>query len=549
MRLTLRFLETTTHEHAMKLKEIGALPISPENPAGVDAHYEPEFEQLQEEIDKLSIVTAGQPGIDWKRVTQLAFTILSEKSKDLLVASYLAIGLVKTHQFEGLSVGATVLKDLVDNFWDPMFPPKKRMRGRLNAISWWQEQLAAFLSSFEPDPLPADSVDNVRKTLKALDESLSEKTEGNAPSLRELQNYIERLPIQGAAAAEQAAASPPPEKPEPPFTPPLQTAQTPSVAPSAPPPPQAPTIPVDAGSAEEAAKLLKTGLEQFRDIADFTRKVDPGNPASYRLLRLAAWMPVNALPPVQDGNTLISAPDLMVKTNIESLFSGRNYLAASHACEENLPQYRFWLDLNRLAAQALEKMGVAYNDARDAICAETVLLVQRLTGLENLTFSDGTPFADAQTKSWLKTLGFGAGGGQDTAACSGAEAAVAGALSKAQTQQREQKLSEAVKPLQDGLSSAGSGKDKLLWRTALARFFLFSGKPELAEPFIEQLLADLDNYRIEEWDPALALHALTTAHDVLDARQTPEGKTKSKDALTRIMRISPTDALRISGVK
>lgn len=547
----------------MKLKEIGALPISPENPAGVDAHYEPEFEQLQEEIDKLSIVTAGQPGIDWKRVTQLAFTILSEKSKDLLVASYLAIGLVKTHQFEGLAVGVTVLKDLVENFWDPMFPPKKRMRGRLNAISWWQEQLAAFLSSFEPEPLPAEAVDNVKKNLKALDESLSEKTEGNSQPMRELLNYVERLPIQSSGAP-QAAPEAPKERAEDQFAAaqptqasqqaqpaqtPLQTAQPQQTAPRPPAAPAGPTIPVDAGSAEEAAKLLKTGLDQLRDVADFTRKVDPGNPASYRLLRLAAWMTVNAAPPVQDGNTLIPAPDLMLKNNIESLLAGRNYLAALNACEENIPQYRFWLDLSRLAAQALEKMGGAYNDARDAICAETALLVQRLSGLENLTFSDGAPFADAQTKSWLKTLGFGAGAGQGAASCSGAEAAVGEALGKAQALQREQKLVDAVKPLQDGLSSAGSGKDKLLWRTALARFFLFSGKPELAAPFVEQLLNDLEIYRIEEWDPALALHALTTAHDVLDASPTPELKAKSKETLTRIMRISPADAIRISGVK
>lgn len=538
----------------MKLKELGTLPITPENPAGADAHYEPEFEQLQEEIDKLSIVTTGQPGIDWKRVTQLAFTILSEKSKDLLVASYLAIGLVKTHQFEGLSAGVTVLKDLVENFWDSMYPPKKRMRGRINAIGWWQEQLAAFLSGYAPEPLPEDAVAVVKTALMALDQGLADKTEGSAPPLRELLNYIQRLPIQ---SSEPAAAAPtedaqPTDSPQAAAQPAPQAVPQPAAQAASQRRPAAPTLQplaFDANTAEQATKLLKTGLDQLRDVADFTRKVDPGNPASYRLLRLSTWMTVAAPPPVQDGNTLIPAPDAMVKSNVENLTAGRNYLAALNACEENIPQCLFWFDLSRLAAQALEKLGVAYNDARDAVCAETLLFVQRLSGIENLTFADGTPFADPQTKSWLKTLGFGVGSGAGPSAGSGVEAAVTEALSKAQTLQRDQKLTDAVKTLQDGLATAGSGKDKLLWRVALARFFLLAAKPELAEPFVGQILADLENYRIEDWDPPLALHALAAVYDALDASQTPETKAQGKETLTRIMRVSPLEALRIAGVK
>lgn len=119
----------------MKVRELGQNPISPDNPSGNDAHYEPEFEQLQQEIDKLSIVSAAGDSTDWKKVTSLSVTILSEKSKDLLVAVYLVTGLTKTHGFEGFAVGVAFLKDLVENFWETMYPPKRRMRGRLNALS------------------------------------------------------------------------------------------------------------------------------------------------------------------------------------------------------------------------------------------------------------------------------------------------------------------------------------------------------------------------------------------------------------------------------
>ena len=544
----------------MKLKDLGTQPISPENPAGTDAHYEPEFEQLQEEIDKLSIVTIGQPGIDWNRVTKLAFTILSEKSKDLLVAAYLGIGLAKTHQFEGMTAGITVLKDLVENFWDNMYPPKKRMRGRLNAISWWQEQLAAYLGAFEPEPLLPEAIAAVQKTLTELDQSLADKTEGASQPLRELTNYIARLPIKeteapapqeapvspaeselGPSTASQPAQAPQPAAPQAPRAAPPQAA-TSSLAP----PPLQPLG--DAKSTEQAAKLLKAGLEQLRGVADFTRKSDPGNFSSYRILRLAVWLPVSVLPPVQDGNTLIPAPDSMLKSSIENLVAGRNFQAALNACEENLPQYRFWLDLNRLAAQALEKMGGSFNDARDAIAAETLLFVKRLSGVENLAFADGTPFADPQTQSWLKTLGFGAAG---AAPCSGggagAEATVAETLNKAQGLLRDQKFVDAVKTIQDGFSTASAGKDRLLWRVALARFFFLAAKPELSLPFVEQILKDIEIFRLEEWDPALALQGLAAAYEVLDANVPT--KDQAGQTLARIVRVSPAEAVRIAGIK
>jgi len=150
----------------MKVRELGQNPISQDKPAGDDAHYEPEFEELQQEIDKLSIATTIGGGTDWKRVTTLCVTILSEKSKDLLVAAYLVTGLTNTHGFEGFTVGTAFMADLTENFWDTLYPPKRRMRGRMNAISWWIERMESFLKSLkDADPLPQEQVENATKNL------------------------------------------------------------------------------------------------------------------------------------------------------------------------------------------------------------------------------------------------------------------------------------------------------------------------------------------------------------------------------------------------
>ena len=127
----------------MELLDLGRKPVSEEHPAGADARYEPEYDLLQQEIDKLASATAGG-AVDWKQVVKLGSVILSSKSKDLKIASYLAVALLHLKGVEGLSAGAQLLLDLVSNFWDTLYPAKKRMRGRFGAISWWDENAEKF---------------------------------------------------------------------------------------------------------------------------------------------------------------------------------------------------------------------------------------------------------------------------------------------------------------------------------------------------------------------------------------------------------------------
>ena len=55
------------------------------------------------------------------------------------MASYLAAGLVITEKVNGLDSGLQVIRDLVETYWDKLYPAKKRMRGRLGALTWWLE--------------------------------------------------------------------------------------------------------------------------------------------------------------------------------------------------------------------------------------------------------------------------------------------------------------------------------------------------------------------------------------------------------------------------
>lgn len=98
-----------------ELQELGTKAIRADAPSGDPARDTPEFEFLQNEIRKLE--APDQPTLNWEGIGKAARTILGEKSKDLLVASYLTLAAYETDGFAGLAAGLGILRDYVEQFW------------------------------------------------------------------------------------------------------------------------------------------------------------------------------------------------------------------------------------------------------------------------------------------------------------------------------------------------------------------------------------------------------------------------------------------------
>jgi type VI secretion system protein VasJ len=524
----------------MNLTELGKNPISEANPAGDDIRYEPEFDELQQEIDKLSIASADGGGIDWNRVISLSGTILAEKSKNMQVATYLAAALTATDQFQGLSDGLTIIKDLVENYWDTMYPPLKRIRGRLNAVAWWADRAEAFLKEYDPDPLPAELVDGAKNNLGELDNLLGDKSD-DAPVLSRLQGLIERLPVQGGED-EPAESAPEPK------------AAPASDAPSEPPPQAAPAPPAERqpasegepASEQDASALLESGLNQLRQVADYYMGQDLSNPMPYRLTRISAWLTVDQTPMSDKNITPLPPPDAMVRTAIDGLVATKDWEGVVRACEARVGEFLFWLDMSRISAQALDELGGRYQAAQDALAAETAMYVNRLSGVENLCFSDGTPFADPETKAWLNSIAMGGGdGGAPVSAGDDASSQVADGFNQALELVKGKKVSQAVGLLEDHYAKSAAGKDRLMWRNALVRLLVRAGRPELALPHAKAILADIDGHHLETWDPVLALDSLLAVHQCLSPAGNEKNAETLEDITARIARISPRQALAL----
>lgn len=104
--------------------------IPGDNPAGSSLPFaiKAELEEARKEIDP-DDYDASDPmrpaeakRADWPAIAKLASATLKETSKDLLVAARLTEAFAKTRGFAGLADGLAVMRGMVDQCWDRMYP-------------------------------------------------------------------------------------------------------------------------------------------------------------------------------------------------------------------------------------------------------------------------------------------------------------------------------------------------------------------------------------------------------------------------------------------
>ncbi len=519
----------------MELIELGKIPVSQDNPSGEDIRFGPEYEELQNEIEKLTSPTV-EGEIDWDKVIKLSTSILAEKSKNLLVASYLCVALVRSKGLEGLESGLTVYQELLENFWETLFPSQKRMRGRRNAVEWWKENILLIIKSLPPDPsFTEEKIGSFTKRIEAIDTFLSEHMD-DAPSLHQLQESISGM--KSEAKTEEAEPEETSVQLEPTVASPSKTAEQPEEE-------------SESLSEQDFQKMLHSGLETLRQVATMYMKKDPSNAMGYRLTRIAAWSPVETIPPVENDKTRIQPPMPEIKNAIENLYQQGNFKGLLESAEARVGQFLFWFDLSRYVAEALEKLD--YREAHEAVVQETATYTRRLAGIEKFTFSDGTPFADDDTKEWLREITADKTGTANdvlipfgkNASGDYEESRIAEVYAEADSLMKEKKISEAVQLMQQELHTGTSQRTRFLSRIALTRLLIGAKKIRLALPHILETLNDIDKYNIDNWDPDLALRALTEVYSGLKAQKDKDLQDRAIEALDRIAKLNPAAALQL----
>lgn len=124
-----------------QLKRLATEPIPGDLPCGESARYDEAYGVLENEVGKLENPAGGE--VDWRSVRDGAAGLLETRSKDVLLAAWLARALWHSEGFAGLAAGLVMVRTLLETHWDNLHP--QRIRPRRAALEWLGDKLAATL--------------------------------------------------------------------------------------------------------------------------------------------------------------------------------------------------------------------------------------------------------------------------------------------------------------------------------------------------------------------------------------------------------------------
>src|SRR3982751_1792094 len=111
----------------MPLREDLLKPIPGDNPSGENLKYAPVYDKIKEARRQDDDAPQGdweheRKVADYGQVAKLAGDAIATKSKDLWLAAWLTEAWFQKEGFPGLHGGLALLRGMVENFWETLYP-------------------------------------------------------------------------------------------------------------------------------------------------------------------------------------------------------------------------------------------------------------------------------------------------------------------------------------------------------------------------------------------------------------------------------------------
>ncbi|TCV67575.1 type VI secretion system protein TssA [Pseudomonas fluorescens] len=468
-------------------------PVSKESFAGVDVRFSNEYEALEREVSKAqSMHETGH--VDWLKVLEASEALLRSQSKDLRVVAWLVWALYQCESFQGLLAGLGLLQHLCRHHWLDIYPLKNRTRAA--SINWLMPRLE---QAFGDDIAIKEQLPMFRhlaEQLEGLDAACTAHLGDDAPLLLPLcrrlntmiQRVTENLPPTGAIGT--------------------VVAQVKHVATQL----LTPGTPIE--NEKEAHKALRAQQEGARTLCTWWLKQKATDARALRLNRTMLWLAIDVLPErnAEQVTQLRGLPADKLKAYQDRLQQG-DYADLLVEIEASLATAPFWFDGQRIAWECLQGL-----NAELAMCEVEVLFalfIQRLPGIIELRWHDGTPFADSATRGWIATQvmpHLQSPSGAPMADVADNHAPWELALEEAEAILRKDGLKPAVQLLRQAMQGAYGTRERFLWQFALARLCFSARKYELTKVQLEVLDQTLRNAGLNIWEPLLELQVLNLLH-------------------------------------
>ncbi|MEJ6476285.1 TssA family type VI secretion system protein [Pseudoalteromonas piscicida] len=478
-------------------------------PCGEDLKYEESFKSL-----KASSSGVAEP--DFKANFILASTLLESQTKDIRVASYLALAATAEFGLDGLIHSLDLFNQLLLKFQAQIHPTKARARASVHTWFLQQQQrllgVATAHSATTPEQWP--------ELQRVLDQYATESVailDADSGPLADLKQWCEQGLISQPVPVISAQEVQKVQEPSKTATPAVETqarkeAQTP-VAPqpnSVKPSPAAAVIPETPQSDSAYTDQVRKLLSYDRDNQNWMRAI--------RLSRAVRWGAL-ALPP-HDGElkTRLPAPRQAAFVPIENALAAEKFSEALKKAEALFMEgaMHFNLNLQRLTITALE--GLKLFKEAQWIELELAAIADQYPTLLSLKYEDGSEFCSAANRERIgehKLLTQ-----SDSAANDSDQKVWLDKFKEAQALVDQNKLAQALKIME------GNAQDKFEFskqKLYQARLLMRSERADLAHPMFMQLLQDIEQYRLDLWHESFALEVWRYAKQCNEAVSAEQG--------------------------
>lgn len=571
-------------------------PIPGENPSGKDLRYEQVYGDIKDARREDDEAPQGEwarerKTAEWPVVIRLASEAIAKESKDLQLAAWLTEALLKQEGFSGLRSGLTLIQGLLEKFWDTLYPEIEDGDAEMRAapLSWIGLKLDTTVKrvplvraghdlfkyneaqmvvgyeaalegdskkiqernrkieegklsgeewdkTFEETPKPfykqlTADLDASLKLIAVIDK-LGDKFEDVAPSYGALKKALEEVQhIAVSLLKAKLAVDPDPVEVEAP----AGVAEDGSGAAAA-------AAATDGGPLAAEPVSREDAVGRVIGAARFLRRNEPTNPAAYLLLRGLRWGEVRA----KNGHIeprILTAPTTQLRSQLKSMLLDGKWAALLEGCETAMGQAcgRGWLDLQRYAIVACSRLGKDYYAVETALRDALRGYLADVPQIAEVTMMDDTPTANGETQQWISAeIQPGEADRQhETEAGAEPDAGSPEALEMARSGRTE----EAVEMITRQLQQERSLRGRFRRRTQLAAILVEAGQDVIAQPILEDLVGQIENYKLEEWESGtMVAEPLALLYRVLHKLELdPDTK---QSLYLRICRLDPIQALR-----
>ncbi|HEJ7990984.1 TPA: type VI secretion system protein TssA [Serratia liquefaciens] len=461
-------------QQRLELWENWLQPVSGDAPCGEDPGYDDDFQQLREEMDRLS-------GIDPEQICRLCEKLLTTVTKDIRVAVWYAWARLAMDGEAGLADGLELLAALLQRFGPQLHP--QRERPRRAALDWLAGTRMLDCLALYPEV----SVDDSRRIAGAL--LVMEQTttaDDGEPLIQAGALYAalgSRLMTSGGADA---------------VIPQNSADNTPGISATTP-----HASPLPTGTSIASGRDL---LDLARQMSTWLNEQPDGWLAAHRLMKTLRHDSLQQLPPSEgNGRTRIEPPKADARALLKRLYQQQRWNELREQADSLFSRGagHLWLDVQWYIHQALLTQG---REAEATIIQDDLKgLLRRLPGLEALAFNDGSPFADEVTLNWIRQQVLGDAAdwqGSTVSAASTTDNDILALEAEAQEKADGDGVEAALTWLQQrpGVVTA---RERWLMQLLMARIAEQYGKSTLALHLLGELNMQAGSLTLQQWEPEL----------------------------------------------